>query len=83
MGERPQRCGSEASVLVQEVMEEEWTALQSEDRRLPSLWGPEGKAEVGLSLCFIPLRSVSKSVSEANSLIFCCRLKTFGFDIKR
>ncbi|KAM7386056.1 hypothetical protein PAMA_008938 [Pampus argenteus] len=27
-------------------MEEEWTALQSEDRRLPSLWGPEGMAEM-------------------------------------
>lgn len=27
-------------------MEEEWTALQSEDQRLPSLWGPQGIAEV-------------------------------------
>lgn len=50
MGESQQRCGSGASVLVQEVMEEEWTSLLSEDRRLPSLWGPEGKAEVGFSL---------------------------------
>ncbi|XP_068587574.1 RPA-interacting protein isoform X2 [Cebidichthys violaceus] len=45
-GESPQRSGFGASVLVQEVMEEEWTALQSEDRRLPSLWGPEGMAEM-------------------------------------
>lgn len=49
MGESTQRCGSGASIIVQEVMEEEWTALQSEDRSLPSLWGPEGMAEVGLS----------------------------------
>ncbi|XP_051242999.1 RPA-interacting protein isoform X1 [Dicentrarchus labrax] len=46
MGEGPQRSGSGASIIVQEVMEEEWTALQSEDRRLPSLWGPEGVAEM-------------------------------------
>uniref|UniRef100_A0A3Q3X096 RPA interacting protein n=1 Tax=Mola mola TaxID=94237 RepID=A0A3Q3X096_MOLML len=39
------RCASGASIIVQEVMEEEWTALQSEDRRLPSLWGPQGMAE--------------------------------------
>ncbi|KAM7372650.1 hypothetical protein PAMP_009803 [Pampus punctatissimus] len=45
-GESQQRCGSGASIIVQEVMEEEWTALQSEDRRLPSLWGPEGMAEM-------------------------------------
>ncbi|TDH03492.1 hypothetical protein EPR50_G00163360 [Perca flavescens] len=44
--ESPQRPGSGASIIVQEVMEEEWTALQSEDRRLPSLWGPEGMAEM-------------------------------------
>ncbi|CAG5898109.1 RPA-interacting protein isoform 2-T2 [Menidia menidia] len=35
-----------ASIIVQEVMEEEWTALQSEDQRLPSLWGPQGKTEM-------------------------------------
>ncbi|KAM3598968.1 uncharacterized protein V6R79_024865 [Siganus canaliculatus] len=35
-----------ASIIVQEVMEEEWTALQSEDQRLPSLWGPQGMAEM-------------------------------------
>ncbi|XP_054463877.1 RPA-interacting protein [Anoplopoma fimbria] len=45
-GESPQRGGSGASIIVQEVMEEEWTALQSEGRRLPSLWGPEGMAEM-------------------------------------
>lgn len=50
MGESQQRSGSGASIIVQEVMEEEWTALQSEDRRLPSLWGPEGMSEVGLSV---------------------------------
>ncbi|XP_040046728.2 RPA-interacting protein isoform X1 [Gasterosteus aculeatus] len=42
LGESPQR----SSIIVQEVMEEEWTALRSEDRRLPSLWGPEGMAEM-------------------------------------
>ncbi|AWP18401.1 26S proteasome non-ATPase regulatory subunit 11 [Scophthalmus maximus] len=46
--ERYRQAGetSGASIIVQEVMEEEWTALQSEDRRLPSLWGPEGMAEM-------------------------------------
>ncbi|XP_032394242.1 RPA-interacting protein isoform X1 [Etheostoma spectabile] len=44
-GEGERRSGSGASVIVQEVMEEEWVALQSEDRRLPSLWGPQGVAE--------------------------------------
>lgn len=61
MGEGQQRSGSGASIIVQEVMEEEWTALQSEDRRLPSLWGPDGMAEVGLPL-FLFL-SVSSSPS--------------------
>ncbi|XP_037332610.1 RPA-interacting protein [Pungitius pungitius] len=46
LGESPQRSGPGASIIVQEVMEEEWTALRSEDRRLPSLWGPEGMAEM-------------------------------------
>ncbi|XP_039979251.1 RPA-interacting protein [Xiphias gladius] len=46
MSESQQRSGSGASIIVQEVMEEEWTALGSEDRRLPSLWGPEGMAEM-------------------------------------
>lgn len=41
------KCGGPAtSLIVQEVMAEEWTALQSEDRRLPSLWGPGGITEV-------------------------------------
>ncbi|XP_041673010.1 RPA-interacting protein isoform X2 [Cheilinus undulatus] len=35
MGESPQRCGSGASIIVQEVMEEEWSALQSEESVLP------------------------------------------------
>ncbi|KAK5856827.1 hypothetical protein PBY51_008397 [Eleginops maclovinus] len=40
-------CGpSGASTIVQEVMEEEWSFLQEEDRRLPSLWGPDGRAEM-------------------------------------
>ncbi|XP_059204560.1 RPA-interacting protein [Centropristis striata] len=46
MGESQQRSGSGASIMVQEVMEEEWSALQSEGRRLPSLWGPQGRAEM-------------------------------------
>ncbi|XP_029912913.1 LOW QUALITY PROTEIN: RPA-interacting protein [Myripristis murdjan] len=46
MGESHQRCGSTASIIVQEVMEEEWSALQSEDRGLPSLWRPEAMAEM-------------------------------------
>ncbi|KAL3054407.1 hypothetical protein OYC64_006689 [Pagothenia borchgrevinki] len=36
---------SSSSTIVQEVMEEEWSFLQEEDRRLPSLWGPDGRAE--------------------------------------
>ncbi|KAM4535158.1 RPA-interacting protein [Fundulus diaphanus] len=35
-----------ASIMVQEVMEEEWSALRSEDHRLPSLWGPHGLPEM-------------------------------------
>ncbi|XP_028268274.1 RPA-interacting protein [Parambassis ranga] len=46
MGESQQRGSSGASIIVQEVMEEEWNALQSEDHRLPSLWGPEGMSEL-------------------------------------
>ncbi|XP_074511119.1 RPA-interacting protein isoform X1 [Sebastes fasciatus] len=48
VGESQQQrgSGSGASVIVQEVMEEEWTALQAEDRRLASLWGSEGMAEM-------------------------------------
>lgn len=42
----PQRSGHGSSTIVQEVMEEEWTALQSESGRLPSLWGPQGMVEV-------------------------------------
>lgn len=49
MGESQQCSSSGASIIVQEVMEEEWSALQSEDQRLPSLWGPAGMAEVCLS----------------------------------
>ncbi|XP_029015229.1 RPA-interacting protein isoform X2 [Betta splendens] len=39
-------CSSGASIIVQEVMGEEWTALQSEDQRLPSLWGSGGMSEM-------------------------------------
>ncbi|XP_069565977.1 RPA-interacting protein isoform X1 [Brachyistius frenatus] len=41
-----QRSSSGASTIVQEVMEEEWSNLRSEDHRLPSLWGPQGRAEM-------------------------------------
>ncbi|XP_010739086.2 RPA-interacting protein [Larimichthys crocea] len=44
--EDSQKKNSGASIIVQEVMEEEWTALQSEDRGLPSLWGPQGLTEM-------------------------------------
>ncbi|KAG8006689.1 26S proteasome non-ATPase regulatory subunit 11A [Nibea albiflora] len=44
--EDSQKKNSGASIIVQEVMEEEWTALQSEDRALPSMWGPEGLTEM-------------------------------------
>ncbi|XP_018554013.1 RPA-interacting protein isoform X1 [Lates calcarifer] len=54
MGENQQRSGTGASIIVQEVMEEEWTALQSENQRLPSLWGPDGMAEVGRPLSVSP-----------------------------
>ncbi|XP_035289547.1 RPA-interacting protein isoform X2 [Anguilla anguilla] len=40
------RCGADRSFLVQEVMEEEWNALQSADSRLPSLWRKDGIGEV-------------------------------------
>lgn len=46
MGDNEQHSNSGTSIIVQEVMEEEWTALQSEDQRLPSLWGPQGMAEM-------------------------------------
>ncbi|XP_074553083.1 RPA-interacting protein [Halichoeres trimaculatus] len=46
MGDSHPCSNSGTSIIVQEVMEEEWSALQSEDRRLPSLWGPHGIAEV-------------------------------------
>lgn len=49
MGDIQQGSGSGASIIVQEVMEEEWSALRSEDARLPSLWGADGMVEVGLS----------------------------------
>ncbi|KAI3360228.1 hypothetical protein L3Q82_014549, partial [Scortum barcoo] len=46
MGDSQKRGGPGASTIVQEVMEEEWSALQGEGRRLPSLWGPQGRAEM-------------------------------------
>ncbi|KAM4531640.1 RPA-interacting protein isoform 1-T1 [Odontesthes bonariensis] len=45
-GESQQRSSSGTSIIVQELMEEEWTALQSADQRLPSLWGSQGMAEM-------------------------------------
>ncbi|KAJ8266296.1 hypothetical protein GJAV_G00128800 [Gymnothorax javanicus] len=38
-------CGANSSFLVQEVMEEEWNALQLQDSRLPSLWHKDGIRE--------------------------------------
>lgn len=54
-------------------MEEEWTALQSEDRRLPSLWGQHGMAEVGLSLSVGVLlyTRVSLPTSKSVLLLLC------------
>lgn len=47
MGEGPQTTGSGGSIIVQEVMEEEWSALQAETQhRLPSLWGSEDMTEM-------------------------------------
>ncbi|KAM6904424.1 RPA-interacting protein [Xenentodon cancila] len=46
MGEGRQGSSAGSSMIVQEVMEEEWSALQSEDRRLPPLWGPQGMAQM-------------------------------------
>lgn len=65
MGEGELRCGSGASIIVQEVMEEEWTALRSEQRGLPSLWGPAGMAEVGVWQSRTALRAFT--VSELTS----------------
>uniref|UniRef100_A0A1A8IFH7 RPA interacting protein n=1 Tax=Nothobranchius kuhntae TaxID=321403 RepID=A0A1A8IFH7_NOTKU len=42
-----QRSTAGALSIVDEVMEEEWTALQAEDRRLLSLRGPRNMQEVG------------------------------------
>ncbi|XP_051750682.1 RPA-interacting protein [Ctenopharyngodon idella] len=38
--------GSKRSLLVQEVMEEEWSALQSSNHSLPSLWNGDGIRDV-------------------------------------
>ncbi|XP_051524107.1 RPA-interacting protein [Myxocyprinus asiaticus] len=38
--------GSKSSLLVQEVMEEEWSALQSSNQSLPSLWNGNGIRDV-------------------------------------
>ncbi|XP_056143203.1 RPA-interacting protein [Lampris incognitus] len=46
LGEGARRRGPGESILVQEVMEEEWEALRSEDRGLDSLWGPNGMREM-------------------------------------
>ncbi|XP_061703243.1 RPA-interacting protein isoform X2 [Syngnathoides biaculeatus] len=46
MGEGPKSGDPTTSLLVQEVMEAEWTALKSVGWRLPSLWGPEGVVEM-------------------------------------
>ncbi|XP_036845497.1 RPA-interacting protein isoform X2 [Oncorhynchus mykiss] len=41
-----QHCSAKGSVFVQEVMEEEWNALQSANRGLPSLWRNDGLEEM-------------------------------------
>lgn len=46
MGTSQQLSGAGASTIVQEVMEEEWTALRSEERGLPPLLGPQDMAEL-------------------------------------
>uniref|UniRef100_A0A8C6U1Q8 RPA interacting protein n=1 Tax=Neogobius melanostomus TaxID=47308 RepID=A0A8C6U1Q8_9GOBI len=45
MGDSPQCKASAGSIIVQEVMEEEWSALQAENHHpLPLLWGSDGMA---------------------------------------
>lgn len=44
MGTSQERSDAGASAIVQEVMEEEWTALRAEE----PLVGPQGVAEVGV-----------------------------------
>ncbi|CAL8305292.1 unnamed protein product [Merluccius merluccius] len=46
MGDGPRCPSATGSIMVQEVMEEEWSALQSEDRALPSLWGAKGLGQM-------------------------------------
>ncbi|CAL8271570.1 unnamed protein product [Lota lota] len=46
MEDSAQLPSAKGSILVQEVMEEEWHALQSEDRALPSLWGSNGPGQM-------------------------------------
>ncbi|XP_072298339.1 RPA-interacting protein A-like [Eucyclogobius newberryi] len=47
MGESPQQMAQGGSIIVQEVMEEEWSALQAENQhKLPSLWGSSGMSEM-------------------------------------
>uniref|UniRef100_A0A4W5P6X7 RPA interacting protein n=1 Tax=Hucho hucho TaxID=62062 RepID=A0A4W5P6X7_9TELE len=41
-----QHCSAKGSVFIQEVMEEEWNALQSANRGLPSLWCKDGMEEM-------------------------------------
>ncbi|XP_029986284.1 RPA-interacting protein A-like isoform X2 [Sphaeramia orbicularis] len=45
-GLSPQCSTSGASVIIQEVMEEEWSALRSEAQERASLWGSEDTAQV-------------------------------------
>ncbi|KAG9351923.1 hypothetical protein JZ751_023174 [Albula glossodonta] len=40
------RSGASSSLLVQEVMEQEWNVLRSSDHRLPSLWSKGGIGEM-------------------------------------
>lgn len=43
---RQMRDTTKSSLLVQEVMEVEWSALQSANQRLPSLWKKDGVSDV-------------------------------------
>ncbi|CAJ1076010.1 RPA-interacting protein [Xyrichtys novacula] len=46
MGDCQLRNGSGASTIVRDVMEEEWSALHTEDQRLPSLCWSHGLSEI-------------------------------------
>ncbi|XP_029555424.1 RPA-interacting protein isoform X1 [Salmo trutta] len=57
-----QHSSTKGSVFVQEVMEEEWNALQSVNRGLPSLWRRDGMEEADTSS--LQMYSVMKEYDE-------------------